>query len=332
MRILLTGGAGYVGSACLRWLLKNGHEAVAYDNMLEGNRGAVPGDRLVVGDILEREALVGAMRIHRIDAVMHFAALASVPASIAQPEEYWRTNVIGTKNVLDAMREVGINRLCFSSSAATYSFSVPMPITEDSAQLPQTPYGTTKLACEWIIKDYARAYGIRYALLRYFNASGADPDGKFGEDRRNESHLIPLILLAALGKKPPVKLYGTDWPTPDGTCIRDYVHTDDLASAHQLSIEALAEKPALVFNVGTGQGNSIRQVMDACEAAVGKPIPHEWGPRRPGDPGVLVAGSDRLKNELGWKPRYTDIREVVASAWRWHSSHPDGYRTQAAKA
>ena len=325
MKLLLTGGAGYVGSACLRWLIKNGHDPIAFDNMTEGNREAVPADRLVVGDIEDREALVRAMKEREIEGVMHFAAVASVPDSISDPELYWRTNVVGTKNVLDAMNDTGVKRIVLSSTAATFSFDVQMPISEESAQIPEVPYGTTKLACETLIKDYAGAYDIGYAFLRYFNASGADPDGQFGEDRRHEAHLIPLILLAAVGRRDKVLLYGGDWDTRDGTCVRDYIHTDDLAQAHQLVIENLEPGVGLAYNLGTGEGTTILEVLRACEKAVGKPIPHEIVDRRPGDPGVLVASHEKIGRELGFKPRYPAIEQIVETAWRWHSSHPDGY-------
>src|SRR5271167_3834408 len=221
MKILLTGGAGYVGSACLRWLLGHGHDPIAYDNLSEGNVGAVPeaSSRLIEGDIIETDRLAEVLRRHGVEAVMHFAALASVPDSIADPEAYYRVNVVGTKSVLDAMRTAGVRKILFSSTAATYGFLTEMPLREDSPQSPETPYGTTKLAAEWLIKDYTRAYGLGYILLRYFNASGADVDGGFGEDRRHESHLIPLIFQVALGHRPKVLIYGNDYPTQDGTCV-----------------------------------------------------------------------------------------------------------------
>jgi UDP-glucose 4-epimerase len=310
--------------------MAHGHDPIAYDDLSEGNEAAVPADRLVVGDINDRDALARAMRDHGAEAVMHFAALASVPDSIQEPDRYWHVNVLGTKSVLDAMGTAGVDRLLFSSTAATYSFEVDMPITEDADQLPQVPYGTTKLACEWIIRDYARATGIGFAILRYFNASGADPDGRFGESRRHESHLIPLVLAAATGARDRVLVFGDDWETRDGTCVRDFVHTDDLASAHQAAVEALAPGAGLVFNVGTGRGTTVLEVLRACEEVVGAPIPHEISPRRPGDPAVLVASSDRLQATLGWTPAYPDIRDIVETAWRWHRDHPTGYGTSPA--
>jgi UDP-glucose 4-epimerase len=325
MKLLLTGGAGYVGSACLRWLVRHGHDPIAFDDLSEGNRGAVPSNRLIVGNIEDRVALVDAMRQHKFDAVLHFAAVASVPESIAQPELYWRVNVVGTKNVLDAMLEAGVNRIVFSSTAATYSFSAPMPLDEDSLQEPQTPYGTTKLAGEQIIREYGRAYGIGRAFLRYFNASGADPDGRFGEDRNRESHLIPLILMSALGKRGPVKIYGTDCPTPDGTCIRDFIHTDDLAQAHQLVVSSLSSGEERIYNLGSGVGTSVLETLRACEKAVGSPIPFAAAPPRDGDPAILIATPEKLQRELGYTPQYNDVGQIVETAWRWHQSHPQGY-------
>lgn len=329
MRLLLTGGAGYVGSACLRWLLKQGHEAIAYDDLSEGNREAVPDDRLVIGDILDTDRLADALREHRIEAVMHFAAVASVPESIVNPDLYWRVNLGGTKSVLDAMRTAGVNRIVFSSTAATYSFDAPMPLNEDSPQDPQVPYGTSKLAAEWIIADYARAYEMGFALLRYFNASGADADGQHGEARRHEGHLIPLILYAAQGRRDKVKIFGGDWPTRDGTCERDYIHVEDLAAAHELTVKALQVGDRRAYNLGTGRGATVREVLNACEEVVGRPIPHEVAERRPGDPPILVASPARIQQELGWQPQYTNIRDIVATAWRWHEAHPQGYASGA---
>jgi UDP-glucose 4-epimerase len=325
MRILLTGGAGYIGSACLRWLVRHGHDPIAFDDLSEGNRAAVPADRLVVGDIGDVDALTEALRAHRAEAVMHFAALASVPDSIADPDNYYRVNVVGTKNVLDAMRKAGVRRIVFSSTAATYGFRAEMPLREDSPQTPETPYGTTKLAAEWMIKDYARAYDLGYALLRYFNASGADPDGAYGEDRRHEAHLIPLTLQVAVGRREKLLICGGDWDTRDGTCVRDYVHTDDLAQAHQLAVENIGPGVGRSYNLGSGTGVTVLEVLRACESVVGRPIAHEVVGRRPGDPATLIASPDKIVKELGWSPRYTDVRAIAETAWRWHSGHPQGY-------
>ncbi len=327
MKILLTGGAGYIGAACLRWLLKHGHDPIAFDNMLEGNAAAVPEGRLVVGDICDTEALTRALEQHKADAVMHFAALASVPLSIKDPDSYWRVNVVGTKSVLDAMRATGVPRIVFSSTAATYAFGVDMPITEATPQFPETPYGTTKLAAERMIAEYARAYDLGYTIFRYFNASGADPDGMHGESRHVEGHIIPLTLLVAVGRRDKLKIFGGDWDTRDGTCVRDYVHTDDLALAHQLAVESLEPGVARHYNLGSGSGTTILEVLRAAEKAVGRPIPHEVVERRPGDPGTLIATPEKVTRELGWTPRYPDIESIVATAWRWHSTHPQGYQS-----
>ncbi len=329
MKILLTGGAGYIGSACLRWLIKQGHDPIAFDNMLEGNAAAVPDGRLVVGDIRDTEALTRALRDHGAEAVMHFAALASVPLSISDPASYWRANVVGTKSVLDAMRAAGVPRIVFSSTAATFAFGVDMPIRETTPQVPETPYGTTKLAAEWMIKEYARAYDLGYTILRYFNASGADPDGEFGESRHVEGHIIPLTLMVAAGRRDKLKIFGGDWDTRDGTCVRDYVHTDDLALAHQLAVEGLEPGVARAYNLGSGTGTTILEVLKACEAAVGRPIPHEIVGRRPGDPGTLIATPERISRDLGWTPRHPDITSIVATAWRWHGRYPDGYASKS---
>jgi UDP-glucose 4-epimerase len=327
MNILLTGGAGYIGSACLRWLIKHGHDPVAYDNLSEGNAAAVPDAdrRLVVGDLSDTAKMTEVMKARKIHAVMHFAAVASVPESIADPDGYYRINVVGTKNVLDAMRASGVSRIVFSSTAATYAFNTEMPLRETSAQIPETPYGSTKLAAEWMIREYARAYHMGYTTLRYFNASGADPDGQHGESRRHEGHLIPLTLNVAIGKREKLLVYGGDWDTRDGSCVRDYVHTDDLAQAHQLAVESLEPGVARAYNLGSGTGTSVLEVLHACESVVGRPIRHEIVGRRPGDPGTLIATPEKIIKELGWAPRYTDIRAVAETAWRWHSSHPDGY-------
>ena len=331
MNILLTGGAGYIGSACLRRLLRHGHNPIAYDNLSEGNPGAVPdaSNRLVVGELADLKRLTDVMRDRAIEAVMHFAALASVPDSISDPYSYYTVNVLGTKNVLDAMRAASVRRIVFSSTSATYGFQSEMPLRETSPQLPETPYGTTKHAAERMIKEYSHAYNFGYTLLRYFNASGADPDGQFGEDHKKEGHLIPLILFTALGRRDKVLLYGNDWPTPDGTCVRDYVHTEDLAQAHQLAIETLEPGMGRIYNLGSGTGSSLLEVLKACEQTVGAAIPHEIVGRRLGDPAILIATPEKIMKELGWEPRFPDIESITATAWRWHSSHPKGYAAQA---
>ena len=325
MRLLLTGGAGYIGSACLRWLLRHGHDPIAYDNLSEGNRPAVPDGRLVVGDITDVDRLSQTLIDHKADGVLHFSALASVPHSISDPDNYYRVNVVGTKNVLDAMRRADVRRVVFSSTAATYGFRAAMPLRETSPQTPESPYGTTKLVAEWLIKDYCRAYGLGYTILRYFNASGADPDGRFGEDHTVETHLVPLTLQVALGLRDKLLIYGDDWDTRDGTCVRDFVHTDDLAQAHQLAIETLEPGAGRVYNLGSGTGTTVLEVLRACEAVSGRSIRHEVVGRRPGDPAVLIATPESIVRDLGWSPRYTDVAAIADTAWRWHSTHPAGY-------
>jgi UDP-glucose 4-epimerase len=331
MRILLTGGAGYVGSACLRWLLAQGHDPIAYDNLSEGNVAAVPDapKRLIIGDISETGRLAEVLRQHEVEAVMHFAALASVPDSIADPDAYYRVNVVGTKSVLDAMHIADVRKIVFSSTAATYGFRAKMPLFEDSPQAPETPYGTTKLVAEWLIKDYAKAYGLGYTMLRYFNASGADLDGDFGEDRRHESHLIPLIFQVAVGRRPKLLIFGSDYPTRDGTCERDYVHTADLATAHQRAIEALEPGSGQTYNLGSGAGATVLEVLRACEEVVGREIPHEITGQRAGDPAVLIASPAKIIRALGWSPRYSNIRDIVRTAWEWHRRYPHGFTDPA---
>lgn len=329
MRILLTGGAGYVGSACLRWLLGRGLDPVAFDDLSTGNAEAVPPDRLIVGDILDRDGLSAAAA--GCDAVLHFAALASVPESLAEPDRYWRTNLVGTLNVLDAMRDHGIRKLVFSSTAATYDFDAPMPLTEESPQHPRVPYGESKLAAERAILDHARAYGLGAAILRYFNAAGADPDGRHGECRVRETHLVPKLLAAALEGEEAI-LFGDDWSTPDGTCVRDYIHVVDLAQAHHLALEALAPGERRIYNLGTGRGASVLEVLRACEQVIGYPIPYRVEARRAGDPPVLIADPSRISRELGWTPAHPELVDIVRSAWSWHRNRPEGYRARTAAA
>jgi UDP-glucose 4-epimerase len=325
MRIFVTGGAGFVGSACLRHLLACGYQAVAYDNLAQGHRDAVPAGKLIIGDISDGTALVRAMQDFKPDAVMHFAAATYVGESVSNPEYHYRNNIGGTLSLLGAMREVGVKCMLFSSTCATYGMNPKVPMGEDSAQEPFSPYARTKLAVEWMIRDFAHAYGMGFTLLRYFNASGADADGKHGEDHRPEHHLIPLVLDVALGKRTHIDVFGTDYSTPDGTCLRDYVHTADLAQAHRLAIAATTEKTAEVFNIGTGVGQSVLEIIAACEAVTGKKIDYKICPRRPGDPPALVASPLKLMRELAWKPEYTNIKDTIETAWQWHRSHPNGY-------
>ena len=326
MRILITGGAGYVGSACLRHVVSAGHEAIAYDDLSEGHRGALEGVApLVEGNILDTERLRKTLREFRADAVMHFAAATYVRESVTRPDFYYRNNVQGTASLLEAMREEGVGRMLFSSTCATYGWEVGDTIAETTPQVPASPYARTKLAVEWMIEDFASAYGLGFTLLRYFNAAGASPDGRFGEDHRPETHLIPIVLQVAGGTRAGFEVYGDDFPTPDGTCIRDYVHVDDLAQAHRLAIEATSDTTRDVFNIGTGRGQSVLEVIAACEKVSGRSLPYEVVPKRAGDPPRLVADPSKLIQSLGWKPDYLEIQKTIETAWEWHARNPEGY-------
>ncbi len=325
MRILVTGGAGYVGSFALRLLQASGHEAWAYDSLVYGHRGAVPAGRLIEGDLIDRERLVGAMRQHEIDAVLHFAAFAYVGESVTDPAKYYQNNVVGTLSLMEAMRAADIRRIVFSSTCATYGEPDKTPIAEDQAQRPINPYGFTKLVIEQALADYAKAYGWGYAALRYFNASGASADGSLGEDHDPETHLIPLVLDVALGKRSEILVFGDQHATPDGTCIRDYIHVEDLATAHLAALAKLEPGVELKLNLGTGQGTSVQEVIDACRRVTGHAIPARVVGPRAGDPPALVADARQARSVLGWEPKFVGIEPIVTSAWAWHRSHPDGY-------
>ncbi|HEX2475553.1 MAG TPA: UDP-glucose 4-epimerase GalE [Lacipirellulaceae bacterium] len=326
MRVLVTGGAGYVGSHSAKLLAESGHDVTVVDNLAEGHRAAVGKLPLVVADLLDRERITALIRDKRIEAVMHFAAFAYVGVSVTEPAKYYHNNIVGTLALLDSMREAGVDRIVFSSTCATYGNPQRIPITEDHPQNPISPYGFTKLAIEHALADYSRAYNLGYAALRYFNASGAAADGTIGEDHDPETHLIPLVLQVALGQRPHAEIFGTDYPTPDGTCVRDYIHVDDLATAHLAALENLKPGNELKLNLGTGQGASVKQVIDRCREVTGHPIPTREGPRRPGDPPELVADPSAAKRALGWEAKHKDVRTIIESAWRWHSKHPNGYR------
>jgi UDP-glucose 4-epimerase len=329
MRILLTGGAGYVGSACLRWLLRHRHDVLAYDNLSEGNPTAVPRDRLQYSDILDTPRLTRTMIEQGTEAVIHLAGVVSGAESVRSPQLHYHANLLGTKSVLDAMRAAGVSKIIFSSSATIYARGADGPLTEDAPQLPETPHGSSKLAAEWLIRDYGRAYDIGYTILRYFNAAGADSDGRHGEARRRETQLIPFILDVALGRRREVLIPGGDYPTPDGTYIRDYLHVEDVAEAHRLAVEAVWPGTAEVYNLGLGTGTSLRQVVQACEDCVGMPIAVRVVERRPGEPALLLADSGKIRDRLGWQPRFRDIGTIVRTAWAWQSAHPAGYTAPA---
>jgi UDP-glucose-4-epimerase GalE len=325
MRILVTGGAGYIGSHAVRLFLARGHDVWVYDNLELGHRAAVPGDRLIVGDLAERDRLDQALVAHRIEGVVHFAAFSLVGESVDHPGKYYQNNLVNTLNLMELMRRHGASRFVLSSTAATYGVPEQMPITEDAPQRPINPYGNGKLAVEHALADYAAAYGWGVATLRYFNACGASPEGGIGEDHDPETHLIPLVLQAVLGLRPAIRVFGTDYPTPDGTCIRDYIHVDDLAEAHLLALEKLGPGQVMRYNLGTGRGHTVREVIRVAEEVTGRKVPVELGPRRTGDPPALVASAEKAARELGWRARYTDLRDVVRTAWDWHRTHPRGY-------
>lgn len=325
MKVLLTGGAGYVGSHAARVLRLEGHEVSVYDNLSEGHRASVPADCLIEGGLHDCAKLSATLHEHSIEAVMHFAASCYVGVSVTNPAEYYHNNVVGTLSLLEAMRAADVKRIVFSSTCATYGLPDLVPITESEKQEPITPYGFTKLVIERALADYSYAYGWGYAALRYFNASGAAEDGSIGEDHDPETHLIPLVLDVALGKSECVQVFGNDYPTPDGTCIRDYIHVDDLATAHLAALEQLREGSALKLNLGTGNGASVLEVIEACRRVTGHAIPALMAPRREGDPPALVADPSLANKVLGWQPKYRDIESIVASAWRWHQEHPEGY-------
>ena len=325
MRILVTGGAGYIGSHTVRLLLQAGHEVWVYDNLSQGHRRAVPADRLIVGDLKDTDHLDHVLLIHRIEAVVHFAAYAYVGESVRHPAKYWLNNAVNTLLLLEQMRKHQIQKFVFSSTCATYGEPEHIPIPEDTPQVPINPYGQTKLMIERALADFSKAYGLGYAILRYFNAAGASSQGDIGEDHKPETHLIPLIFQTVLGQRPHIEIFGTDYPTPDGTCIRDYVHVEDLALAHQLALERLQPGQALHYNVGTGVGHSVREVIHQVEAITGKRVPVVVGHRRAGDPPCLVAAADKIRSELGWSPTRSDLETILQTAWNWHRRHPHGF-------
>lgn len=322
MNVLVVGGAGYIGSHCVRRLLAAGHRPVVLDDLSLGHAESVPaGTPLIRADMADAEALRSAVRGHRIDAAFHLAALANVGESVREPERYRLNNVVKAAAMLDVLEEAGVRRFVFSSSCAVYGVPPRVPITEDMPLVPVNPYGRTKLEAEGRLDSAARAGRASYVALRYFNAAGAAGDGSTGEDHEPETHLIPLAIGAALGRRPPLTVFGTDYPTPDGTCLRDYVHVEDLADAHVAALTRL-DRPgtALALNLGTGRPHSVREVIASVERVGGRPVPHAFGPRREGDPPALYADASRARAELGWSPRFTDIDAIVGSAWRWHVS------------
>ncbi len=319
MRILVTGGAGYIGSHTAKLLAANGHEPVVFDDLSQGHDRAVKWGPLERGTLSDPDRLAEVFASRPVDAVVHFAASALVGESMSNPTKYFRNNTVATLNLLDAMRAAGVGTIVFSSTCATYGDPVRVPIDESHPQAPVNPYGESKLMVEKLLRWYGDAYGLRWMALRYFNAAGADPDGEIGEDHDPESHLIPLVIDAARGTRPPVKIFGTDYPTPDGTAIRDYVHVMDLADAHLRALDRLgAGTPSQAINLGTGRGQSVREVVDTVARVGGRMVPAIESPRRPGDPPELVAAPARAREVLGWTCQYGDLETIVRHAWAWH--------------
>jgi UDP-glucose-4-epimerase GalE len=317
--VLIVGGAGYIGSHTAKALAADGFVPVTYDNLIYGHRWAVQWGPFVEGDIRDREKLVETIRRYEICAIVHFAAFAYVGESIMRPEVYYNNNVTGSLSLLDAVLETGVPHVIFSSSCATYGTPGRLPITEDTLQSPVNPYGESKLVIERALRWYAGTHPLTYAALRYFNAAGADADGTIGEDHTPESHLIPLVLDAVLGGR-PIEIYGDDYPTPDGTCVRDYIHVSDLADAHVRALRYLLQGGnSAAMNLGTGKGYSVREVINAVRESTGREVPHRVAQRRPGDPAVLIADARLAEEILGWRPKYSTLENIVNSAWTWHS-------------
>jgi len=321
MKVLVVGGAGYIGSHMVRELLEKGYDPLVFDNLSTGHADAVPEGRLIVGDLADKEHLRQLFSTNRFDAVMHFASFIQVGESVTAPLKYYTNNVANSLNLLSAMNAAEIKLLVFSSTAAVYGTPETVPIREDSPLRPENPYGRSKLMLEEILADCERAWGLHSACLRYFNAAGAHPSGTIGERHNPESHLIPIILQVALGQREFITIYGDDYGTPDGTCIRDYIHVCDLAAAHTLALEQLLRgNGSMLYNLGNGRGYSINEVIDVCRRVTGHPIPAKIGPRREGDPAKLVASSEKMTKELGWKPRFASLDSIVESAWKWNTA------------
>jgi UDP-glucose 4-epimerase len=328
MKLLITGGAGYIGSVVAAELVRVGHAVTVLDNLSKGHCAAIPaGARFVRGDVSDRAGLVSIFQAGDLDGVLHFAAFIEAGESMQVPEKYFRNNTANTLKVLETVLQFKVPRFVFSSTAAVYGNFERTRIEEKDALCPTNAYGQSKLIVEQMLDWFHRIHGLRYASLRYFNAAGST--GKLGEDHHPETHLIPLILEVASGKRPHISIFGADYATPDGTCIRDYIHVSDLASAHVLALEALGKQPEpeqLIYNLGNGRGFSVREVIEAARRVTGHPIPVVEAPRRPGDAAVLVASSAKIQTELNWKPQHADLEEIIASAWDWRRRHPDGYR------
>ena len=328
MNIFVTGGAGYIGSATAEALIKAGHQVTVYDSLVTGHRAAVPeGATFLQADLSDSSALSEAFSAQKFDAVMHFAAFIEAGESMKDPGRFYQNNFVNSQVLMEISVRAGVRRFVLSSTAAVFQSS-DEPLTEESQLGPTNVYGHTKLLVEQALEWYRQIHGLHYAALRYFNACGALPNR--GEAHQPESHLIPLVLQVPLGKRESANIYGTDYPTPDGTCIRDYIHIADLVSAHLLALEGLGERDQLIYNLGSGNGYSVRQVIDTARQVTGHPIPVHELPRRPGDSARLVASSEKIKRELGWKPEHDNLQEIIGSAWQWHQSHPHGYEDKPA--
>jgi len=327
MNVLLTGGAGYIGSHVLRAVLEAGHNCVVYDSLVKGHARSVDqtGARLVLGDVADSRTLGQTLDENEIDTVINFAAFIEAGESVEKPEKYFHNNTIKSLQLLETMRAGGVKRIVFSSTAAVYGSPERIPIEETDPLVPINPYGASKLCVEYMLRAYAHAYGMGGVALRYFNVAGAHPSGETGEDHTPETHLVPLVLQVPLGTRDDIKIFGDDYDTPDGTCIRDYIHVCDLADAHILAAEAIEHGQIKTYNLGNGEGFSVREVIETCREVTNHEIPAEITPRRPGDPPRLVASSKKAIDELGWKPRFAELKTIVADAWAWHQNHPDGY-------
>ncbi|MCX5634849.1 MAG: UDP-glucose 4-epimerase GalE [Planctomycetota bacterium] len=325
MKVLVCGGAGYIGSNMTAMLAGEGHEPIVFDNLSKGHKAALGKNEFVMGDLADYELLVKTLNRFKIDAVMHFAAFIEVGESVKEPLRYYYNNVSNTQNLLSAMEDTGVEKFVFSSTAAVYGMPEQIPITEDTPKSPINPYGETKWTVERMCHWQSQAGKLRYAALRYFNACGAGDNCRLGEDHRPESHLIPLIIQAAMGKRADIKIYGTDYPTPDGTCIRDYIHIEDLCRAHLLALNELSKNCELVYNLGNGKGYSVKEVIETVKTVSGKDFKVSATGRRPGDPPVLTSDAAKAKKELGWKTRFGELEKIVETAWKWHNKYPNGY-------
>lgn len=327
MAILVTGGAGYIGSHTASELLDLSEDVIILDNLQKGHKDAIPGGRFYKGDLRDDEFLGKVFSENEIEAVVHFAADSLVGESVGDPLKYYNNNIASTLKLLTKMKETGVRKIVFSSTAATYGEPENTPILETDRTLPTNPYGETKLSVEKALIWADNAYGIKYVSLRYFNAAGAHISGKIGEDHRPESHLIPIILQAALGKRESIQIFGDDYNTPDGSCVRDYIHVTDLAQAHILALKKLRSGgDSAIYNLGNGKGFSVKEVVSLARKVTGVDIKEVIAPRRAGDPAVLVASSDRIQKELKWEPRFNELSTIIETAWKWHKSHPDGYK------